>query len=291
VSASLGGMMRTAQVRVLAVDETPRLVSIDPAAATVMTGARFEFAVVFDIPAPAPGTSVNVSVDQGGMVPPSILVPTNLLRATFSFDADVTPAVATINAMLGADRAMATASVVASAGRGLVINEVDYDQAGTDMGEFVELFNASTGPVDLEPLALVFINGSMTPSAEYERIDLTGALPAGAYLLVANSGVTAPPTVTRILLGNNRLQNGAPDALAIFDTVAGRVVDALSYAGEVRMAQISGMTYDLVEGTAFSGVDNNTTPASLARVPNGTDTDNASTDFAVVTTPTPGASN
>jgi len=52
-------------------------------------------------------------------------------------------------------------------------------------------------------------------------------------------------------------------------------------------------TYNLVEGAVLpsSVADNNTTIASLIRQPNGTDTDNAATDWALSTTPTPGAAN
>src|SRR3712207_7713087 len=49
---------------------------------------------------------------------------------------------ATITATLGASNAMATVDVVMSLG-GLVINEVDYDQVGSDTGEFIEIYNGT----------------------------------------------------------------------------------------------------------------------------------------------------
>ena len=49
----------------------------------------------------------------------------------------------------------------------------------------------------------------------------------------------------------------------------------------------------LVEGTALPAnvADSNTVPASLCRLPDGVDTDDAATDWAPSSTPTPGAAN
>ena len=49
--------------------------------------------------------------------------------------------------------------------------------------------------------------------------------------------------------------------------------------------------YDLVEGTATDAEDNNDDPASLIRLPDGYDSDNAIDDWSVTTTPTPGEPN
>ena len=52
-------------------------------------------------------------------------------------------------------------------------------------------------------------------------------------------------------------------------------------------------TVSLVEGTVLpaSVADSNTTNGSLARLPDGTDTNDAATDRAFGGTPTPGAAN
>src|SRR5262249_14638546 len=42
----------------------------------------------------------------------------------------------------------------------LVINEVDYDQAGTDSASFIEIYNGTGADVALDGLAVVLINGS-----------------------------------------------------------------------------------------------------------------------------------
>jgi hypothetical protein len=90
----------------------------------------------------------------------------------------------------------------------LVINEVDYDQVGTDANGFVEIHNAGGAPADLSNVDLVAVNGG--DNAEYAREELTGTLAAGGHLAV---GI--------------ELQNGSPDGIALLE--GGTLLDALSY--------------------------------------------------------------
>jgi hypothetical protein len=199
----------------------------------------------------------------------------------------------TVTAALGMDtrRSMFT---VREAGAGhLMINEVDYDQVGTDNAEFVELYNGAAVPVDLAGLAVVFLNGSS--GAEYLRVALTGAVPPGGFAVVANAMVTVPMGLPRFNIGNDAIQNGAPDGVALVDTRALTVIDAFSYEGPIRMATIMGFpgAVDLVEGMALAAsvADSNTAPGSLSRIPSGTDTDDAAMDWRLVSRPTPGTPN
>jgi Lamin Tail Domain len=154
----------------------------------------------------------------------------------------------------------------------LAINEVDYDQVGTDAEGFVEIHNAGDAGVDLSNVDLVAVNGG--DSAEYAREQLTGTLAAGGHLVVAIE-----------------LQNGAPDGLALLDGTT--LLDALSYEGAITAATIGGQTYNLVEGTVLptSVEDSNTAAGSLIRNPNGQDTNDAAADWAFTTTITRGAAN
>lgn len=72
-----------------------------------------------------------------------------------------------------------------------------------------------------------------------------------------------------------------------------RVLDALSYEGSVTNAAIGTGHFSLVEGTALpaSVADSNMVEGSLCRLPNGTDTDNAATDWAFSPIITPGDDN
>ncbi len=156
----------------------------------------------------------------------------------------------------------------------LVLNEIDYDQVGADAGGFVELYNAGLGPADLEGLALVFVDGAT--GSEYRRRPLSGALAAGAYRVVRTDA-----------------QNGSPDGVALYDTRYEGVIDALSYEGSIERAFIGAFAHTLVEGTVLpaSVADSNTVTGSLARIPSGSDSGDAATDWAFTTTVTPGAAN
>jgi hypothetical protein len=154
----------------------------------------------------------------------------------------------------------------------LVINEVDYDQVGTDANGFVEIYNKGGAAGDLSGIDLVAVNGG--DDAEYDRVQLTGTIAAGGYLAVAIE-----------------LQNGAPDGLALLHGTT--LLDALSYEGGITAATIGGQTYNLVEGTLLPATvaDSNTVDGSLIRNPNGKDSDDAASDWAFTTTVTRGAAN
>jgi hypothetical protein len=153
----------------------------------------------------------------------------------------------------------------------VVLNEIDYDQVGADTGGFVELYNAGRGTADLGGLAVVLVNGAT--AAEYDTFPLGGALLPGEFRVVQ-----VDP------------DNGAPDGVALFDTVDQVVLDALSYEGAIERAAIGIGTFSLVEGTVLSpGVaDSDTMLGTLSRLPSGSDTDDAATDWSFTRRPTPG---
>ena len=178
----------------------------------------------------------------------------------------------------------------------LVINEVDYDQVGTDGAEYIEILNVGANPVSLAGIEVRLINGAT--SAEYDAYPLSLAGPTlapGQFLVIASPGVTVAPGALTIPtnFATNVVQNGAPDGIALFDLNSNQMVDALSYEGAINAAVLTGVpgTWDLVEGTAFAGADSNAVDATLVRLPNGTDTNDASVDWAVSSVLTPGASN
>jgi hypothetical protein len=156
----------------------------------------------------------------------------------------------------------------------IVINEIDYDAVGADGDGFVELRNNGTEAVDLAGLALVLVNGG--DGAEYARSALTDVLAAGGHHVVEIDA-----------------QNGAPDGVALIDTETDELLDALSYEGAITGAVIDGTTYNLVEGTALAAevADSNTVAGSLIRNPDGSDSNDAATDWAFTTTVTKGAAN
>src|SRR5690606_22391613 len=86
------------------------------------------------------------------------------------------------------------------------INELDVDQEGTDVTEFVEILSESPN-FSLEGYIVVFYNGSDDES--YKTVDLTGYVtdPDG-FFIIGSSGIAG----VDISIGNsNSIQNG-PDA-------------------------------------------------------------------------------
>jgi hypothetical protein len=173
---------------------------------------------------------------------------------------------------------------------GVVINEVDYDEVGTDNAEFVEIFNPTSSILDLRNVSLVLVDAT----AEYGRVDLTVSLAPGKYLLVASPNVAGPDAGVRAALpaSSNALRNGTA-AVGLLDKTTGKLLDALSYGGSVTAASVTGVAAPLnfVEGTATPAVDSNSTAGTLSRLPNGADANNATADFKFSSTPTPGAAN
>ncbi len=299
LTASYESATKTADVRVLAADEVPTAVALTPSTTSIGVGGTATLTVELDLPAPAGGTTVTLSASPsgGGTLPASVVVPEGKLSATFTFSPS-SAATTTITATLGTATANATVTGVSG---GLVINEVDYDNVGTDNAEYIELLNASSGPIDLTGYKLFLVNGS--GGAVYDTIDLSsaGTLGAGEYLVIAPASFTVPSGVKKVAFSKatDAIQNGgsagspAADGMALVDA-SNTVVDRLSYEGAMTSVTLPGVgSVSLVEGTALptSIADNSATPASLCRIPNGTDTNDAASDWKICTTLTPGAAN
>ena len=201
-----------------------------------------------------------------------------------------------VKATLGATNFTSTITVVTVMG-GLVINEVDYDGVGADTDEFVEIYNGTGAPVNLTGYSLVLVNGSTNTS--YLSFDLgpAGTLPSKGYLVVGSATLVVPASALKLTFAaaTNNIQNGAPDGVALVNTTTGTLVDALSYEGAMTATTVTGIAgmVSLVEGTVLPAAvaDSNTVAASLSRLPNGNDTNNAATDWALSNTPTPGVAN
>jgi hypothetical protein len=278
-------------------DELPAVAAVEPDPGSVAAGATLAMTVTLDIPAPVGGSEVSLASDPGtfGSVPASVTVPADQLSATFNFIAGDVGGQEVVTATLGASSADATVTVDAGAS-GLVINEIDYDQPSTDFDEFIEIYNGTGAEVDLSNLLIVLVNGGT--DNEYKRIDLAqaGTLGAGEYLVIGSQPVldAVPDGTVTILfdLESNNIQNGNPDAVGLLDLSTGTLVDALSYGGEVTAGNVGSLgTFNFVEGTPASDRDSGSNDGSLSRTPNGSDTNDADTDWAFVATPTPGEAN
>src|SRR5262249_16322287 len=140
-----------------------------------------------------------------------------------------------------------------AAGPTLVINEVDYDQVGTDTAEYIEIYNASAEAVSLAGLQVLLVNGAN--NTVYDTIDLGGAgsLAGHQHLVLGGPLVAIPGSAKKIdpVWIQDRIQNGAPDGLVLVDSAALVVIDALSYEGSITAVQLPNFPapVSLVEGT------------------------------------------
>lgn len=98
------------------------------------------------------------------------------------------------------------------------INEVHYDNVGTDSGEAIEV--AGPAGTSLEGWSLVLYNGSANVRAPYETVALSGTLP--------DEGVGFGALA--VAFASNGIQNGSPDAVALV-APDGTVAQFLSYEG------------------------------------------------------------
>lgn len=155
----------------------------------------------------------------------------------------------------------------------VLLNEVYYDHPGRDDDrEFVELVNTGPSPVALTGYALEFHDGASPGWSVMWRAGATDSVGAAGLFVIGGHLVwPVPDAVTGL-----RMQNG-PDAVRL--TVDGVVLDRLGYG-------------ELEDGESYEGqsAEDVAEGRSLARIPDGFDSDNNAFDFRP-SDPTPGRFN
>jgi hypothetical protein len=115
----------------------------------------------------------------------------------------------------------------------LRISELDYEQAGTDVLEFVEVAVARSCSAALAGVVLELVNGNDgSVYARYPLEEAASTLTPELPLVVGDAALLAglPASTPRLVLNGAGLQNG-PDGLRL---VRGeRVLDSVAYAGPV----------------------------------------------------------
>jgi len=176
---------------------------------------------------------------------------------------------------------------------GLILNEADYDNVGTDTAEFVEVYNNTGADVDLANIRLYVVNGSNNNVLTTVSLAPAGVLAQGQYLVVGPPDLVIAPGALKVDFAKavDNLQNDT-EGLALVDVGGPTVLDVLSYEGSITMANLPNLgATTLVEGAAFTGADSNTIQRSLARLPTGNDKNNAATDWILSKAPTAGSAN
>ncbi len=179
----------------------------------------------------------------------------------------------------------------------VMINEVDSDTPGTDVAEFIELYDGGVGNTNLTGLVVVLYNGSTDLS--YAAYDLDGyTTDANGYFVIGSTGMGTP--IELAPGGSGWLQNGA-DAVTLFtgnsiDFPTGtpvtttNLVDALVYG--TADADDAGLLVLLNSGEQQVDESNysNSANQSMQRIPNGSGGQRNTTTYDE-TDPTPGAEN
>ncbi|MBI1369372.1 MAG: hypothetical protein GC162_12055 [Planctomycetes bacterium] len=181
--------------------------------------------------------------------------------------------------------ALATTSASHAA---IVINELDSDTPGTDMAEFVELYDGGVGNTALDGLVLVFFNGSTDTS--YAAFDLDGFMTnAGGFFLLGNAAVPG----VGLTFSNNLLQNGA-DAVALYTGNGTDFPNGTAATGTNLLDSVVYDTSDSDDAGLLAVFHNpqinedaggNGATSSVGRAPD------FSGEFITLATPTPGALN
>jgi hypothetical protein len=156
----------------------------------------------------------------------------------------------------------------------VVINEVQTGASSSLSDEFIELYNPCPTAIDLAGSSLVYRSAAGT--ADILILNLTPTIAAGGYLLIT---------------GPNFPDGGMPDQ----SYGAGHLAAAGGGVGIRDGAQL--LVDSVGYGTATNAfIEGAKAPApstgqSIARKPNGADTDHNDVDFAVASVPTPRAAN
>jgi len=163
-----------------------------------------------------------------------------------------------------------------------VINEVCYDNDGTDDLEFIELYQEQ-GNFDLTGYTLVHYNGA-NGVAEW-AIDLSGVtIPADGHLVIGDLAVENLD-VDWTIHGVSSVQN-SEESLVLYsewDGATGTVIDAVGWG--------IGAAVFVGEGSPAPEIEFGSWNNSIGRHPDGTDTDDNSVDFEQSWWPTPGEAN
>ena len=228
------------------------------------------FTVSLSAPAPAGGVSFDIATADGSAVAGSDYVAKALTgqvipagQTSYSFTVDVSgdtafeaseALVVNVTNVVGATVAdgQATGTIVnddvapPAPAANVYINEIHYDNAGTDSGEAIEI--AGVAGTDLSGYQLVLYNGSNTPGAAptYGVVNLSGVIDdeGQGYGALAFS------------FPANGLQNGLSDGVALI-APDGTVIQLLSYEG----------TFTAAPGTPAAGV----TSTDIAVLEGGSD--------------------
>ncbi|MCA8954159.1 MAG: lamin tail domain-containing protein [Planctomycetes bacterium] len=168
----------------------------------------------------------------------------------------------------------------------IVINEFSYDDTGGNDRVFVELYNRTTGPVDISGWVLQGIDGTASNPSNGSVVIQSGTVlfPGDFFVVGQAAGV---PNVDQDVPSMNTLLETGPDALEL-QLPGGFVIDSVAWEyGGWTNTPLASLEGDGLFGDLFN---NDTNPSSASRVFDGYDSDSNGCDFRVARW-SPGTSN
>lgn len=177
----------------------------------------------------------------------------------------------------GGGSAPADLATGCSAAEHVVVNEVQTTGSASASDEFIELFNPCAKPVDLSNWTLVYHSAANNGDSPILTLANGQIIAGGGYLLFATTVYTGAAKADQTYGATGKLAQ-AGGGIGLRNTIA-TLIDSVGWGTA---------TNNFVEGKAASA------PAagqSIARTPNGADSDHNNVDFAVAATPTPRAAN
>ena len=157
----------------------------------------------------------------------------------------------------------------------LLVNEIDYDQDTTDTDEFIEIVNNTDGPIGLDGVDLILVNGSGGGASVYDTISLPDVdLAAGDYFVVCGRDANVENCDLEESI-DDMVQDGAPDAVALVQTFGdvNIVIDTVSYEGGTGAPYTEGEGDDLEDSPSLVS-------GGISRVPDRTDTNDNNDDLS-----------
>jgi hypothetical protein len=159
---------------------------------------------------------------------------------------------------------------------GVRVNELMTGVTGAAANEFVELVNAGPEPIDASGYRVVYRSAAGTSDTLLGTLPAGTILAAGGHYLLGGAGYAGPaPADQSFATGMAAMAGGVGVRNA-----DGTLLDSVGYGATAANGLVEGRPATAPPTTASPG-------SSVGRMPNGTDTNDNSVDFAVSATPTP----
>lgn len=261
--ATLGTQTKTAEVRVIGLDETPSLVALLPETQLGIAGKTATLTAVLNIPAAEGGTWIEIEYDgpPGTDGPTEVLVPEGELSADFDVILPDMTADVYVLAAAGIGEAIAIIEVTDNPPVGLLLVEVYFDHTDNDDGyEWVKLYNGTGASLDLSGYSL----GWGGENYLYGTAQLSGTVAAGDCFVIGGPQKNAANGNPDYDLAYNLtpdLQNSGAvaDGVALFNTVATAI--------GTTTVPIDAVLYGTTNGSNLLGPDGKPAPVSAPDTP------------------------